>query len=149
MTEEKAEIMHDLLKIIKRYSTIEKTIRNYGTDTPVYFAEIHTVSAIAGNPGIHVGGLAEHFGYTKGAISEIIRKLEKKGLVQKQADPKNLSRLALFLTEKGELAHREHCRYHKMFSEMGDEIMKDMPPEHIAVIHVFLEAVANKLCDFK
>lgn len=146
---EKEEILHDLLKIITQYERLEKGIRNYGTETPIYFSEIHTISAIAENPGIHIGGLANHFGYTKGAISEIIRKLEKKGLVQKQSDPRNLSRLALYLTKKGETAHREHHRYHEMFHKMGVKIIKDMPREHIDLIHAFLCTLSERLSDFE
>lgn len=40
--------------------------------------------AIAEHPGIHVGGLAEILGVTKGAVSEILKKLEKKILLSKR-----------------------------------------------------------------
>ncbi|HKM38661.1 MAG TPA: MarR family winged helix-turn-helix transcriptional regulator, partial [bacterium] len=105
----------------------------------------HTVSAIAKNPGIHISGLALYFGYTRGAVSEVVRKLEKKGLIVKQTDPENSSRLNLYLTNKGRTAQREHQRYHEMVSNLILGILKGMPSEHVEIIRVFLRALAEGL----
>jgi DNA-binding MarR family transcriptional regulator len=66
------------LKIIAGYEEFIKTARNYGTDVAIHYSEIHIISAIAKNPGIHISGLAAHFGYTRGSVSEIVGKLEKR-----------------------------------------------------------------------
>lgn len=65
-----------------------------------FYSEIHIIMAIAEHPGIHVGGLAEILGVTKGAVSEILKNW-KKDLIIKEIDNLNLSRYSLNLTEKG------------------------------------------------
>ena len=53
------------------------------------------IKSIKENEGIHVTGLAEMLGVTKGAVSQIIMKIEKKKMIVKDTDPRNLSRLVL------------------------------------------------------
>lgn len=145
VSKENADIIHYLLKIIARYEKFMKTARNYGTDVPIHYAEIHTLAAIAKNPGIHISGLAKHFGYTRGAVSELVAKLEKKGLLVKGEDPENLSRLRLTLTEKGKRAQGEHRRYHNMVSGLILNLLKDRPPEHVNAIRTFLRGLSEGL----
>jgi len=106
-----------LLELKTRYNEIEKTTQYFGTDVSIHKAEIHMVSTIADNPGIHVRGLAELLGITSASVSEIVRKLERKELIYKETDSNNISRLLLYLTKKGEHAHGEHLRYHKMLEK--------------------------------
>lgn len=145
MSKENADIIHYLLKIIARYEKFMKSARNYGTDVPIHYSEIHTVAAIAKNPGIHISGLAEHFGYTRGAVSEVVAKLEKKGLLVKEEDPENLSRLRLTLTKKGERAQGEHRRYHDMVNSLILNLLKGRPAEHVNAIRTFLRGLSEGL----
>ena len=95
----KQKIGYDILSLAMAYVELDKKTRYYGTDVPIFHAEIHMLSAIAEHPGIHVGGLADFLGITKGSVSEIIKKLERKALVVKETDDHNLSKLSLRLTE--------------------------------------------------
>jgi DNA-binding MarR family transcriptional regulator len=63
-------------------------------------------------------GLADMLGVTKGAVSHIIMKLEHKGMVIKDTDPRNLSRLMLRLTSKGERAYLHHEKLHQKYDEL-------------------------------
>jgi DNA-binding MarR family transcriptional regulator len=135
---DESKILSLILQLFVRFEEVDKRVRNYGTDVPVFNAEIHMVSVIAENPGIHVSGLASHFDITKGAVSETVAKLVKKGLIRKEADANNLSRLLLFTTEKGETAHISHMRYHAMVEEMTKRILSDMPSIHTKAISDFL-----------
>jgi DNA-binding MarR family transcriptional regulator len=47
------------------------------------------------------GALARYLGSTKGTVSQSVMSLEKKGLLRKDADPKDWRGVALFLTEQG------------------------------------------------
>ena len=77
LSEENADIIHYLLKIIARYEKFMKTARNYGTDVPIHYSEIHMISAIAKNPGSILAALPELLAIP-GAVSEVVAKLEKK-----------------------------------------------------------------------
>ena len=47
------------------------------------------------------GALVTYLGLTKGTVSQTLKALESKGLVKKQADPKDRRRVRLTLTAKG------------------------------------------------
>lgn len=82
---------------------LEQNPYNFGTDTIIYPAESHLIAAIASNPDIHIRALAERLHITSASVSKMIANC-KKGLVQKQTDKDNLSRLKLSLTAKGQLS---------------------------------------------
>lgn len=82
MINDKHEIAYKSLHLALALVDLDKKTRYYGTDVPIFHSEIHVIMAIAEHPGIHVGGLADILGVTKGAVSEILKKLERKALVK-------------------------------------------------------------------
>lgn len=96
----KHKIAYDSLDLAFALIDLDKKTRYFGTDVPIFHSEIHIIKAIAEHPGIHVGGLADILGVTKGSVSEILKKLERKALVVKEIDNLNLSRYSLNLSEK-------------------------------------------------
>ncbi len=138
-----------LLKVIMKYRSIDKAVRNFGTDVPIYNAEIHMISMIAENPGVHIRGLAEEMDISSASVSEIVRKLEKKQLVYKEIDAKNLSRLALFVTKKRKIAHKEHLRYHDIIETMIAQQLNGASPEECAFLSDFLSGLLLKMDDFE
>jgi len=71
-------------QIIYKYMQTETIQRNYGTNILITQVEIHTIEAIGNHDGISITELAENRHKTKGAVSQLIYKLVKKGLVKKQ-----------------------------------------------------------------
>lgn len=142
-------VSYSLLLLVMRYMELDKQMHNFGTDTPIFHAEIHLISTIAHNPDIHVRGLAEKLGITSASVSEMIGKLKKKGLVQKSADSDNLSKLNLSLTAKGRLAHEEHMRYHDELNCIIAEELKEASEEQVAFLHDFCDGVRKRLDDFQ
>jgi len=141
-------VSYSLLRLVMRYMELDKQIHNFGTDTPIYYSEIHLISAIANNPDIHVKGLAELLNITSASVSEMLGKLQKKGLIQKTADKNNLSRLKLTLTTKGQLAHEEHMKYHSKLNQIIAEELKGKSDEQIAFLHNFCDHIRDRLDDF-
>lgn len=142
-------VAHGLLHFVMSYLELDKQTRYYGTDVPIYNSEIHLISAIADNPGIHIRGLAEKFGITSTSVSEMVSKLKKKGLVEKRTDKDNLSRIKLSLTEKGMLAHTEHRRYHDELNRMVEEELANVSKEQIAFLSNFLESMTKRMKNFQ
>lgn len=141
-------VSFSLLKLIMRYIELDKQTHYFGTGTPIYNSEIHLISMIAKNPGIHIRGLAEQLGVTSASVSETISKLQKKGLVLKSTDKSNLSRLNLSLTAKGQLAHEAHMRYHEELIQIIASELKDAPAEQIAFLRDFCDHVRQRMDDF-
>ncbi len=102
------EASYTFLRIVNKVTEIDGQTRKYGTNEWLHEAEIYMIKSIKENEGIHVIGISELLGITKGAVSQIIKKLEKKNMIIKAVDPNNLSKLNLRLTAEGEIAYRHH-----------------------------------------
>ena len=141
----KLKISYTLLRLGIKISELDKQTNYYGTDKQLFEAEIHMIKAIKENEGIHVTGLAEKLGVTKGAVSQIIMRLQKKGMIIKEIDPHNLSRLILRLTPKGETAHLHHEKIHQEFDDLVNNILKDSSDEEKTFLKKFLISLEKKV----
>ena len=87
--------------------------KDYGTGELLFLTEIHLIQAIGKEETPYITKLADLTGVTKGAVSQTLAKLEKKGYVVKVKDPSNNSRLLVELTNKGQIAFYGHEHYHE------------------------------------
>lgn len=144
----KKTISNLILGISKKISQIEGKTRNYGTDQPIFGSEVHIIKSIMENEGIHITALAEMLNVTKGTISEVIIKLQKKGMVVKEPDSNNLSRMCLKLTEKGKKAYINHEALHKRFEDAIKNIIKEEPEENKQFLFQFFSDLDSTLTEF-
>lgn len=118
---------YELSDIIFQYVTVSydsyKALHDYGTGELYTLVEVHTVTKIEENPGITITEIAQQNSRTKGAISQIVTRLEKKQLVRKEKDPNNAKTIHLFVTEAG----LELSKCHKQYDEWAAEpLFQDM-----------------------
>ena len=78
----------------------------------IYRFEIHMIDLIGKNEGITVNELAKLLNVTKGAVSQVITKLEKSNIVNKIKAINNRKNVNLFLTTKGKAIFEEHKQFH-------------------------------------
>ncbi len=148
-TRNRTKVSYTLLRVVWKLLEIDGKTRRYGTDVPLHEAEIHMLKAIRDHEGIHVTGLAEMLGVTKGAVSQIVMKLQKKGMVAKHADPGNLSRLVLRLTAKGETAYLRHEQLHQEFDNMVNRSLEGATEENRAFLKQFLDSLEKQIDGFE
>lgn len=128
------EVRDVFLSIMNKYKAFEKIPHHYGTDELLYVTEMTTIETIAQYPDINVTELAEKHGVTKGAISQTIKKLEKKDMVQRLKSPTSQREVLLRLTLKGEMAYHQHQLFHlQIAAELFEEI-DTWTPEQIAFL---------------
>ena len=133
---EAVDILHQVASIY--IST--KTPQDYGTGEFHTSTEVHMIKHIADNPGITVTELARDYGRTKGAISQILKKVEGKGLVCRKADPGNDNRAFLYLTLAGETLDQAHRSYDEVkFGESMNMVRGQFSPEEIDTAFQVLE----------
>lgn len=140
------KISYSILRLVWKFIEVDKKTRFYGTDTQLFVSEIHIIKTIKENEGIHVTGLAEKLNITKGAVSQVLMKLERKGMIIKDVDIHNQSRLSLRLSAKGETAYIQHENYHKMFNQAVEKILEGAEQEKVAFLKNFLTSV-EKMVD--
>lgn len=141
----RAKISYTFLRVVTKIAALDRKTRYYGTDQPLYEAEIHMIKSIKENEGIHVTGLADILGVTKGAVSQIIMKLDHKGMIVKETDPRNLSRLVLRLTAKGETAYAHHEKLHQEFDGLFNVVIENATEENKAFLESFLNALDARI----
>ncbi len=141
----KENISNILWDVFKTFARQDRKNRDYGVEDPLFHSEIYTLNEIREHEGIHITALAERCGVTKGAISQVLKKLEQKGLVTKEKDIRNQSRLILKLTPKGEIAYSRHLDYQKQFKKKVVRVLRDAPDEKVQFIKDFFINLEKQL----
>lgn len=112
-----SRLAHQFADISDRYQQVEqeysKELHDYGTGELYTSTEVHLVTRIEENPGITAKRIAEDTFRTKSAVSQMLTKLEGKGLIRREKDPDNGKQYFLYVTPKG--AHLSQC--HKAYDE--------------------------------
>ncbi len=139
------KICQKFSSIVKLASALEKQPRSYGTDELLTSTEIHLIETIGNNDEtLSVTDLAKLSGVTKGAISQTLKKLEKKGITRKVEDPSNVSRSIVQLTSKGNVAFYAHRHWHETMDGGYKEYVMGLKQEQLD----FLMAYMNRVEDF-
>ena len=106
------QLMYILDEVLTKIESLHTPSHDFGTGVPLYRKEIHTLQAIGRHPKINITALAEYMGVTKGAISQTVAKLIKKGMVRKQYAQGSKKEVILELTDLGWTGFRNHEKFH-------------------------------------
>lgn len=102
------ELMETFIRMVSKYNALEKHPVKYGTKHEFHHSERHMLDIFGDNPGMNITELAELLGVTKGAISQIVSKLEKKGAVRRYKEAGNGKEVRIELTAKGLEIYEHH-----------------------------------------
>jgi len=94
---------------------------------------------------LSVTDLAKHSNVTKGAISQRLKKLEKKELTNKGEDPANASRAIVQLTSKGKAAYYSHKHWHETMDGGYLHYMSELKEDKALVVLDFMSKVEQFL----
>lgn len=110
----KSETTHaliaQLVKITTKLNGLEKVPVDFGTQELLHPSEIHTIEAV-GNQFHTVTAISNYFGITKGAVSQVITKLHKKTISEKNAT-KPIPRKSFYplpIKVKKHMRHIKNC----------------------------------------
>jgi DNA-binding MarR family transcriptional regulator len=107
--------------------------------------DIHLVEIIGDNKNIGVTDIARKAGVTKGAVSQKLKQLLKKGIVTKNEDPTNLSRYFITLTSKGKVAYFSHKHWHETMDGGFKNYYSSLTKEELKIIQKFLNNMEKLL----
>lgn len=128
------EIMTKLHMVFHEIMEIDNHTMHFETDERLTREEIHLIKLIGDNPGNHVIGLANELEITKAAVSSKLKRLDKKGMIIKEKDPYNSSRLNIALTDKGYVAYNAHESFHERFDKTMIELFESYTEEEIELL---------------
>ncbi|KGX87508.1 hypothetical protein N784_14780 [Pontibacillus litoralis JSM 072002] len=89
-----------------------------------------------------MGQLAKRLEVTKGAVTQLVSRLEKKHLVERTRHPDDSRAIQLTLTEKGREAFQIHEQRHHEFQ---NKLLEELSPEEIAVFEKCVHTFTNVL----
>jgi len=142
------EIVHTLLEIMEKSTAAGKKAMHFGTNSLLHPSEIHMIASIAESQDPHIIGLAKELGVTKGAVSQIVKKLERKGTIKRNIDTNNRSKYLLELTPKGLLAYKEHIKFHQSVDSAFLHIFEKLPDDRIEQVLQIFREINNEIEKF-
>ena len=135
------ELREAFIRIVAKYQILEKRPQDYGIGEVLHPSEIHAIEMIGKNPGINVTGLAVRLGVTKGAASQLIKRLENKAVVSKYKDPKDDKTVLLGLTKLGKKAFDGHELFHAKHDAVMMQLVSELPHDKVT----FLREISLKM----
>lgn len=113
----------------------------------IYRFELHVIEAVGYNRDITVNELAKKMNVTKGAISQVVTKLVKKGIVIRQKNLTNKKIVELVLTSKGEKIFMGHEQFHKNVNTQISEYLSSYSEKELQLIFDVLLKIRNIMTD--
>jgi len=124
---------------------LERHPRTFGSAGSLTPSEIHTIDAIGTEKGIIMSELADRLGVTKGAVTQLVKRLEVKNLIIRTSHPADSRSIILSLTDKGKIAYEAHKQLHLDFYQHLNNILSQEEIEIFDKAIVKLIAYLQKL----
>lgn len=130
-------------RLILQLRRLERHPQAFGSAGSITPSEIHTIEAIGCVDGILMNELAARLGVTKGAVSQLVVRLEAKQLVKRTSYPHDSRGVLISLTELGKEAYQAHEEVHIRFYDQLRSQLSDQEVEIfdqcIEKLNVFLQ----------
>ena len=102
------QLMASFLRMVNKYKAMEKFTTSYGTEAVFYHSERHMLDVMRDHPELNITDLARQMGVTKGAISQVVAKLEQKGAVERYKGTEDDKQVLVRLTQLGQIITTHH-----------------------------------------
>lgn len=127
--------------LMNKITTVEKKAVFIVNGVQLTTHQIHLLDAIGRCSHINITELANVSGVTKGAVSQKVSWLEKRGFIVKVREAGNNRETFLELTELGKEAFKIHEEYHLKFGYELFEILKNTSVEDKELINLILDKI--------
>jgi DNA-binding MarR family transcriptional regulator len=125
---------------VEAYNQYMKIARDYGTGETINMVEVHTLTLIEEHPGIMAKDVASMWNRTKGAVSQTLAKLEKRGLIERRKENGNSKNVHIYVTHEGKKLSETHRAYDlKQLIWADKELLKDFDQNEVAVFYRVME----------
>jgi DNA-binding MarR family transcriptional regulator len=101
MENKSVKVIDDLQGVINKILFLKKKSLFQFGDSSFYPSEVHLMLVIRDRTSTNATRIAEQLGITKGAVSQTLSRLERKGVLTKSKNPSNKNELTLAFTPFG------------------------------------------------
>lgn len=132
-----ARIISMLVTIVHKAAFIDNQPVDLG-DGLLSAAEIHLIDMAGIFPSAHISELAVRLGVTKGAVSQMVQKLEKKGYLTRTKEGDNRKNICLQLTRSGRTAFYWHQELHRSVDVQILSLLNNLEEgEQLRILEIF------------
>ena len=96
------------IQMINKYNNLESLNIEFVPGVKISHSDAHLLGLMSKNQYKKVSQLADIFGITKGAVSQHIKKMEKRGLINRVRHNDNYKEVFIELTDLGKEAVKKH-----------------------------------------
>ena len=107
-------------------------------------SEIHLLLFLRDHPSANATQIAQRFSVTKGAVSQTLSRLEKKGVLIKGRNPESQTELGLSFTPRGRKTMGRLVRMRNAAQRGHDEYFQSASETERRAIRRFLESVRRR-----
>lgn len=142
------QLVQKILETLSMVSFLEKKrqIRlNDEDDQKLYPSEIHLLLFLHSQQDTNITSIGHRLNLSKGAVSQTITRIQKKGLIIKKPNPDNKNELKVVFTPKGSAALEKIAHLIEHLSSMYLEYLERLSDHDKYVISEFLDTVQKTL----
>lgn len=125
------KLMESFLRMVNQYNSMEKIPLSFGTKHRFYHSERHMLDIIGGNPSLNITEFAHLSGVTKGAVSQVVSKLESKGAIRRYNEIGNEKEVFIELTDKGREIFDHHQKVNEKTILQIEKALKPYPDDKV------------------
>jgi DNA-binding MarR family transcriptional regulator len=133
-TQVSRQLMASCLRMVNKYKAMEKFTTSYGTDAVFYHSERHLLDVMRNHPELNITDLAQRVGVTKGAISQVVAKLERKGAVERYKGSGDDKQVLVRLTPLGQTITEHHHQVNEQTVNQLCAVIEDRPQNQVDLL---------------
>ncbi|MDX8360127.1 MarR family transcriptional regulator [Cytobacillus sp. IB215316] len=145
-TDQAKQSSHNIGRLIFQLQRLERHPRTFGGEINLTPSEIHAIDAIGIEGEILMSELARRLDVTKGAVTQVISRLESKKLVFRSPHYKDSRAVLISLTERGKVAFQAHEELHEQFYA---RIREELDPNEVAIFERCIKIFTDLLKEDK
>ncbi len=136
-----------LQRVINKLIFLEKRIIFQHGGVKLHPSEIHLMQLIQAEKRINATQMARQLGITKGAVSQTLTRLGKKGVLQKSKDPQQKNELTASFTHLGQEAIAAFENQQARRTALFADYMGQMPTQDRQAVAGFLDQMERFLAE--
>ena len=139
-----ARILDILTQIVHKATIIDNQPVDLGDGYLLSAADIHLIDMTGRFPGDNISELAVRLGVTKGAVSQMVQKLEIRGYLNRTKEEGNRKNVCLQLTRRGKTAFDWHRSLHTCVDEQILSELRSLDPRDLhQIVEIFTRLRSN------
>jgi DNA-binding MarR family transcriptional regulator len=139
------ELAEKLYKTVNVLNREMKTARDYGIGFKLCHSEVTLLDIIKAHQNATASDLSRILGVTTGAVWQVSKKLQDKGLIESYQIEDNKKEVYFRLTELGKKAGRGHRKHHEGINAGLFDYFSRLTERDLKKIHEFLDSVIKEV----